>query len=261
MNFIKQNKKQIIIIAMLVIIALVSVFGISKVATNPENYKATIQSIDEKKSTVMGVTAGAAATSTLLAAIPGDATTPIANQIMQLSSYLLIVVGVLMLEKSLLTVMGFLAFCILIPVACGVLAVYTFCEKKILIKFALKLVAFALIIVTIIPISLKIGDMVCDVNSIAIEQATEGVDEIAEVENEENSLLDKIINKFTSGVSDAGDYAKEKLNRFIDAIAVFLIAYCVIPIIVVITMIWLIKFLFGARVSIKPRERQSQLLK
>ena len=55
---------------------------------------------DYLKETVTNATATAAATSTALAAIPGDATTPIANQIMELCSYLLIVVCALVLEKS-----------------------------------------------------------------------------------------------------------------------------------------------------------------
>ena len=36
-------------------------------------------------------------------AVPGDATTPIANQVSELSSYLLLVTGVILLEKILLT--------------------------------------------------------------------------------------------------------------------------------------------------------------
>lgn len=58
----------------------------------------------------------------VLAVIPGDATTPIADQIMELSGYLLIVVCVLVLEKALLTVCGFLAFKIFVPAVCVLIA-------------------------------------------------------------------------------------------------------------------------------------------
>ena len=84
--------KKIICIVILLVFALLSIFVVSRYATSPESYKATIESIDEKKATVMGLTATAATASTALAAIPGDVTTPIANQIMEISSYLLIVV-------------------------------------------------------------------------------------------------------------------------------------------------------------------------
>lgn len=248
MNFFTERTKKIVIVATLVIISLCSIFIVSRIATKPENYKTTIQSIDDKKATVMSVTAGAAATSTLLAAIPGDATTPISNQIMQISSYLMIVVCVLVLEKSLLMVMGYLSFNILIPVACGLLGVYTFCKKKILKNLALKFIAFAMVIISIIPFSLKIGDMIYNANSLAIEQAIKDADEIsAESDVKDNSWLDNIKN----GISSAGDYAKQKLNQFIDVIAIFIIAYCAIPIIVVMLLVWFIKFLFGIEIPLK----------
>ena len=102
----KEITKKILCVVLLAIIALSSMFFVSKRATSPESYRSVIESIDEKKASVMGITAAAATTSTILAAIPGDVTTPIANQIMEVSSYLLIVVCVLVLEKSLLTVIG-----------------------------------------------------------------------------------------------------------------------------------------------------------
>ena len=109
-NPINGLTKKIIILVILLTIALLSIFVISKPMTSAETYTATIQSIDEKKATVTGITATAVVTSTALSAIPGDVTTPIANQILEISSYLLIVVCVLVLEKSLLTVMGYISF-------------------------------------------------------------------------------------------------------------------------------------------------------
>ena len=117
---------------LLLVVAILSMTVVSKVATSPESYQSTIKSIDEKKAAVMGVTATAAVTSTALAMIPGESTTPIANQIMDLSSYLLIVVCALVLEKSLLTVAGYLAFNFLIPIACLLLGIYVFVKKDML---------------------------------------------------------------------------------------------------------------------------------
>ena len=178
----KEILKKIICITLLLVIALLSIFIISKPATSPESYKSTIESIDEKKTTVMGLTATAATASTVLAAIPGDVTTPIANQIMDVSSYLLIVVCVLVLEKSLLTVMGYLSFNILIPIACGLLGFYTFIKKETIKILAIKIIVFALVLVTIIPLSLKISDLIYEVNKTTIEQVTTAVDETVEQE-------------------------------------------------------------------------------
>lgn len=243
----KEITKKIIGVILLIIILLLSITVFSKFATSPENYASTIQSIDDKKATVMGVTATAAITSTALAAIPGDATTPIANQIMDLSSYLLIVVCTLVLEKALLTVMGYLSFRILIPIALIMLGIYLFFPKRILKVLAVKFIVFGLIITTIIPFSMKISEMIYRSNQTMIEQVTAGLDEenIQNNNDGEKSNIDKILNKIKDGVSDVGEKAKEILNNFIDAIALFIITYCVLPIIIVFFVIWFINFLFN----------------
>ena len=259
----KEITKKMICVVLLLAIALLSIFVISKPATSPESYRSTIESIDEKKATVMGITATAATASTVLAAIPGDVTTPIANQIMEISSYLLIVVCVLVLEKSLLTVMGYLSFNILIPIACGMLGVYTFLKKETLKILAIKFIVFALVIVTIIPFSLKISDLIYEVNKTTIEQVTTEIDEsITEEENEEDkSWLDKMLDKVKDSVSNAGEKAKQILNRFIDAIAMLIITYCAIPIIVVLLVIWFIKFLFGITIPVPKGDKLPLLRK
>lgn len=257
-----ENRRKVICLTILAIIALLSMFVISKPATSPESYKATIESIDEKKAMVMGITASAATASTVLAAIPGDVTTPIANQIMEISSYLLVVVCVLVLEKSLLTVMGYLSFNILIPIACGMLGIYTFFKKEILKTLAIKFVVFSLVIVTIIPLSLKISDLIYEVNKTTIEEVATDLDEsiMAEEIDNDRSWLEKILDKVKNEVLNVGEKAKQILNRFIDAIAIFIITYCAVPIVVVIVVIWFIRFLFEIKIPV-PNANIIHLLK
>lgn len=241
----KDTTKKIICIVLLLIVAILSMTVISKIATSPKNYKSTIQSIDDKKAAVMGVTATAAATSTALAAIPGDATTPIANQIMEISSYLLIVVCALVLEKSLLTVMGYLSFNILIPISCVLLGIYTFVKKRTLKILALKFIVFALVIVSIIPFSIKISDMIYEANQTTVEQVTTDLEKsIVDDGQQEKSWIDKMLDKIKESVSDVGDKAKQILNSFIDAVALFIITYCALPIIIILFVIWFVNFLF-----------------
>ena len=256
----KEITKKILCVVLLTIIALSSMFFVSKRATSPESYRSVIESIDEKKASVMGITAAAATTSTILAAIPGDVTTPIANQIMEVSSYLLIVVCVLVLEKSLLTVIGYLSFNILIPISCVMLGIYTFVKKETLKILAVKFIVFALVIVTIIPFSLKISDLIYDANKTTIEQVTAEIDKVEDESQENTSWLEKTLNKIKDGVTAAGNKAKQILNKFIDAIALFIIVYCAIPIIIVLLVIWFFKFLFGAAISV-PKWNKTSLLK
>mgnify|MGYP000240661576 CR=1 FL=1 len=74
-----------------------------------------MEALEEKKITVMEMTAAVAASSIAVAAIPGDATTPLADQIAELGSYLMIAAGAVMLEKFLLAITGHAAFSLLIP--------------------------------------------------------------------------------------------------------------------------------------------------
>jgi hypothetical protein len=239
-------------------IALVSIFVVAKPATDAETFKVSIESIDEKKTTVMGLTATAAAAATGLAAIPGDATTPIADQIMEISSWLLIVVCVLVLEKSLITIVGYLSFYILIPIACGMLIVNTFWKKHVLKSLGIKLIVFALVIAVIIPFSLKVSDWVYDLNKDTIETVTENVETETNVieqeadkeeETEENkSWWQSALDSVKGSADKTAVKAKEILNKFVDAIAMFLITYCAIPLIVFFAVYGFMKLLFGMHI-------------
>ena len=258
----KEVIRKAIAISLLIILALLSIFVFSKVATNENIYAKTIQSLDEKKATVMGLTATAATASTLLATIPGDVTTPIANQIMEISAYLLIVVCVLVLEKSLLTTMGYLAFNILIPIACALLIGYILSQKHTLKILAAKFVVFALVLVTIIPISIRISDTIYEVNNTAVTQLSISEDSTTSTtDSQENkSWWEKLTGKIQEGISIAEEKAKEILNNFIDAIAIFLIAYCAIPVIVILVVVGFVKFLFGINITL-PSVKKMPLFK
>lgn len=243
--------KKGITVALLLVLMLLSFFPIAKVATNPATFKDTIQSIDEKKTLATTLTAAAAVTATTLAAVPTDVTTPLANQILELSTSLLLVVCVLVLEKSLITVMGFLSFKIILPIACLLFCFTALVERPAVKMLAWKLAAFALVLVFIIPLSVKIGDLIYDVNSATIQQLTEEVTNSSDnlqQEEEKQSWLDKILGTIKDGVSNVKEQAKAILNKFIDAIALFIITCCVIPVAVIFVVIWLVNLLFGLSV-------------
>lgn len=252
----KEMTKKILMVLLCLTLALVSVFVIAKHATDPQSYKNTIQSIDDKKATVMGITTATITASTALAAVPGDATTPIANQIMDMGSYLLIVVCALVLEKSLLTVLGYLAFNILVPGACLLFAISVFVKRNILRVLSLKIVVFALVISTIIPFSLKISDLIYESNQSMVTELNDDVEKMdnPEESDKEKSWWETITDKIKDGVASVGEKAKELVNKFIDVIALFIITYCAIPIIVFLIVIWFVKFLFNIKVPVPEKE-------
>lgn len=121
----------------------------------------------------MELTAATAATSTAIAALPSDATTPLANKIMGLSSYLLIIVGVIFLEKILLTLTGYVAFSWLIPISCLIYGIYLFVKNDVLRNLAIKLSIFGIAIFIVVPISVKVSNLIENTYETTINQTIE----------------------------------------------------------------------------------------
>jgi len=65
-------------------------------------YAEIIKTLDEMKGTVMGLSAASTTVANAISLIPGDAGMPLANQFTDLSSWLVLVLIVLYLEKYLL---------------------------------------------------------------------------------------------------------------------------------------------------------------
>ena len=125
-NIKMKFSKRIIMLLVLIILALLSIFVVSKIVSDPNFNTATIKSLDDKKFVVTKLAAAAAASSTALSLIPGDTAMPIANQIAQLSSYFIVILCAILLERILISVVGYVSFTFIIPAACLlVLYIYT----------------------------------------------------------------------------------------------------------------------------------------
>ena len=83
--------------------------------TSADTYAGCIESLDEKKATVMSLTAAATAASAAITVIPDDIGTPIAQKLADLSAWLMLILGTLYLEKYLLTLIGGVVTCVLVP--------------------------------------------------------------------------------------------------------------------------------------------------
>ena len=252
-NLLSTNLKKVIAIVLAIVVLICSMTVAAKQFTDPQTYSKTVNSIDEKKATVLGVSAAIAGSATLLAAVPDDSTTPLATEMMDLSSYLAAVVCVLVLEKSLLTVLGATSCYLLIPITCLLTIGFIIKRAKSLLIWAIKIGIFALALLLIIPISMQLSDYIYEINQVTLEPEIDEVIEFTETE-EAVPWYTKIWNTITETVQNAADSAveggKRALNKFIDAVSVFVIAYCAIPILTVLVFLWLIKFLFGLNINI-----------
>lgn len=264
------NKKRVIssivLVIVLISVALVSIFVISNRVSKPEFHANSIKLLDEKKMTVAKLTVATAAASTAISAIPGDMTSPLANEIMDMASYLLIITGVIFLEKLLLTLTGIIAFKFLIPISCCLGMVFVFWKKEIIRNLAIKLSVFGLLIFMVVPISVYISSWIennyQDTISLSIESVENinVVEEKQEEQKENEGVFKGIMNKaqevaenVTTGVEESIEKAKQALSKFIDAIAVLIITTCVIPILVMVFFIWIIKIVFGITINVPAK--------
>lgn len=255
---------KIILCAVAAIVALVSILALPGIIATPEFWSTTAHSIDNECETVMKLIGAAAGAATLVAAVPGDATTPVANSLADLGGNLAVVLAALYLEKYLLVVLSKAALMFLIPLGCASAIIATVAPQGARLKedtrsLAGKFWAFALAAILVVPASVLVSDTVREAytefgNSDYIEQALEAGDasaaENADVANSNDSLLDSLRNKIADTISQSSDWASAKLTHLIEAFAVMVVTSCVIPILVLLFFLWLINTLLG--LDIRP---------
>ena len=193
MELNKNMMQKTVLALVLLAVAALSAFVVSERVSAPEYHTASMEALEEKKITVMEMTAAVAASSIAVAAIPGDATTPLADQIAELGSYLMIAAGAVMLEKFLLAITGHAAFSLLIPAAC-VLGILGMLSSGVLKRLALRLAVTGLAIFMVIPASLKVSSLIEEAFEVSqtIEEAEKAAgaveEEAAEASGEEKGL-------------------------------------------------------------------------
>ena len=258
-------KEKAIIAAVLAAVALVSLIVFANIASNPETYTGIIGTLDEKKGNVMVLATTTTAASAAISALPNDMGTPIADKLVDFSSYFMVILAVIYLEKFLLTTLGFLGFGILIPVACALFAVAVFLRRGTLTRVNLqrlgtKLAAFGLALALVVPVSVWLTDNVdatfdesLAAASAAAQEATEQLEEnTQEQAQEDQGLLGGIAsavqegwNGLTQGAQQALDSLGDQLNTMIDTLAVMIVTSCLIPLLVLILFLQLVKIITG----------------
>lgn len=287
MNF-ALNKKKCIYIVIWLLIGLLSFTVLGKYASAPESHQATIASLDEKKATVLELTAATTATSALITLLPGDIGTPIAEKVADLSGYLLIVLCAVFLEKYLVTITGYAAFKIFIPAACVLFAANMMVRNRSVDKLARRLLIFGICIFLVVPASVKVSDLIETTyqsqidatledakstqemleNSSAVQQEMEQAQQSKDPNTAQQATgISGIFDKAKDALSSAKDSVttavenvtisseelvqkvQNSLNHFVEAVAVMLITSCVIPILVLLIFFWLIKVLLDVDIS------------
>lgn len=237
-------KTKVLLILALVLVALLSMTKINDWATDPETHRHSIEEIDDKIKTVMELTAGATATSAALSFLPDDQCTPIAQEIAELAKYFLIVLSALYLEKYLITVTGFVAFKILIPVACVCAGIGWIGARDTWKALSEKILIGAVAIFLVVPSSVFISDMIYENYATSIDDTIDSAKEVS-IGEQDSEEYNQLLGWLKDSVGKARDYVSGILSHFIEALAVMIVTSCVIPFLVIIFFIWIIKLTMG----------------
>ena len=263
---------RVICVAAAVILALASIFGVAKLTTDPAFYQKSIAALEEKQETVLELTAASTAASAAITLLPGDTATPIADKLADLSGYFLIVLCAIFLEKYLLTITASAAFKVLIPAACAAFATAALVPhlRRTAGALAWKLALFSVAIMLVIPVGIRVSDLIEDTYqaSIAatIQEAKEATDTIHQSSQNEGSATEqsgisgffsKVADSITGAAAGAVEKLRNVLNRFLEALAVMLVTTCLIPILVLLFFVWLVKLILGVELPPLGMPRRS----
>lgn len=250
-----------------IVIAIISIFVISRYTTSQGFYEPFTDSLDDKRNTVLEMTAASTAASAAISFLPGDNGTPIAQQLVKLNTGFLIVIAALMLEKYLLVLTGHVAFSYLIPIACVMFAGAILFDnaniKRISTIIASKILVFSLAIFFVVPLSVKASDLIEQTYEGTIQSTIEDAsnttntinDTVSEGADENEGWLSKQWSELTTGIKAKIDKllgdAERVVNNLLEALAVMVVTSCLLPILVLILILWLSKIILGVNIDIK----------
>ena len=239
--------------------------------TDPSSYSHTIEVLDQNRTTVLGLSAASAAASAAVSGLPAYVCSRLAEQLSEFTTWFLLILSVVFLEKYLLTIFGFSACYILIPAGCGALLADCFFPSRFLRSVGPKLVAFGMALLLVIPTSVWVCDQINSIYSRSIELTVESanavsenlIGEMSDGAEENTTVIDEaktILGDLSGSVAGVIEQFRNVLNRFIEATAVMIVTTCLIPILVIAFFVWIVKTLFNAPIILpaalpKPQRR------
>ena len=261
---LKKRHKQAII---LVIIGLISIFVLSPISRSEKVNAHFEKSISQKQKVSLELMGATTAGSVTVSLLPGDVGSAVSEQLAQLSGKFMVVLGVLIIEKFLLSIAGTMTFTYLLPIAIGLGLFYIYRRQAIFKVLAIKVAIFALFFVALVPASLQISDLVDQKFVTEIQETSQKVkadDADIKVKQKKIETDQNFLQKIESGITDffsktgrvltAGkEKAVNMLNTLTQEVTRMIVTTCVIPILTFIVFGFVIKILFGFDLAIGTR--------
>ena len=231
------------------LVILISVKVIMPASTSSAFTSETTSYLDEKRSTVMEITAASTAASAAITLIPGDTGTPIAEKLADISGYSVILLCAILLEKYLAVFTGYVSFGGILPLAMILcIADYLFFRSPAVKKAVIRLSLYAVLLSSVIPLSVRTSQMIESTYRDSIQETIDNARESAQEIQDNTSgtegndtLWNKFISKIEGGVSTVTEKFEGILNDFTEAIAIMLVTSCLIPLLVFWLLIWITK--------------------
>ena len=257
------------IIALLAVLALVSLFPLRETFSSPETYTATIATLDEKKANVTALVASSTALSAGISVLPDDTGSAIADKLMDVSVDLGIVLVVIYLEKYLLTIFGFLSFGVLVPIGlAGLAAAVALLGRSAISRtfthVAVRLLLLGAILVSVVPASVWVTDRIDETyeTSVAVAsteqeaeaqeqpQADEGDGGILEFITGIPEAVANLPQTVADGVTSVTQDILDQVNALVEAFAVMVVTSCAVPVLVLLLFLWVANMLLGIKIEV-----------
>lgn len=257
------------IVALLAVLALVSLFPLRETFSSPETYTATIATLDEKKANVTALVASSTALSAGISVLPDDTGSAIADKLMDVSVDLGIVLVVIYLEKYLLTIFGFLSFGVLMPIGlAGLAAAVALLGRSAISRtfthVAVRLLLLGAILVSVVPASVWVTDRIDETyeTSVAVastEQEAEAQEQPQSDEGDGGILefitgipeaVANLPQTVADGVTSVTQDILDQVNALVEAFAVMVVTSCAVPVLVLLLFLWVANMLLGIKIEV-----------
>lgn len=257
------------IVALLAVLALVSLFPLRDTFSSPETYAATISTLDEKKANVTALVASSTALSAGISVLPDDTGSAIADKLMDVSVDLGIVLVVIYLEKYLLTIFGFLSFGVLMPIGlAGLAAAVALLGRSAISRtfthVAVRLLLLGAILVSVVPASVWVTDRIDEtyetsVAAASVEQETQEQEQPQSDEGDGGILefitgipeaVANLPQTVADGVTSVTQDILDQVNALVEAFAVMVVTSCAVPVLVLLLFLWVANMLLGIKIEV-----------
>lgn len=235
----------------LILVIVISMTVLSPYFSNPENHRRSLEVIHECQQQATAISLTVTLASTAITMLNDDMGTPIAQELADFSTPLMLIVCILYFEQYLLTAMEAFAFSLLLPIACLFFILSINLRRSSLQVIGYKLLFIALICAMVVPASAQLTIMIRETFAESINSVNEQIAEIGARFSEMLNANDlwKSITSFASGIGEILGFFKKALGLLIDAVAILLLTSCIVPLITVCLFVWFIKIIITGRME------------